>query len=415
MHTPEVRLIQRRTLKVLAAGQILGGLGMGAAFSLGSLLTAQVGGSDAYAGLSATTSTLGTALFAIPLARLAGRIGRRLALTIGALIALVGAIFVIQAAFADNLPFLLASMLMMGAGGAINLQTRFAAADLAIPENRARDLSLVVWATTVGIVIGPNLVGPGDAIGYALGLPHFTGAFALAAIAQLCAAALYFIALRPDPLLLSREINATTDMPPAKKGFGAAIRILASNAPAATAVFTLAMSHATMVAVMAMTPIHLADHGVILPLIGLTISLHTAGMYAFAPVFGWLADRLGRTVVILIGQAILLASLLINFVAPDSMTAVTIALVLLGLGWSAATVSASALLTESVETQDRTTVQGFSDTTMSLAGAGGGALAGLVLAAVGYGMLNVYSIVLVLSVAVAVVMLGVRTKTPATV
>jgi predicted MFS family arabinose efflux permease len=111
----------------------------------------------------------------------------------------------------------------------------------------------------------------------------------------------------------------------------------------------------------------------------------------------------------------LLASLLINFVAPDSMTAVTIALVLLGLGWSAATVSASALLTESVETQDRTTVQGFSDTTMSLAGAGGGALAGLVLAAVGYGMLNVYSIVLVLSVAVAVVMLGVRTKTPATV
>jgi MFS family permease len=180
-------------------------------------------------------------------------------------------------------------------------------------------------------------------------------------------------------------------------------------------VFTLAMSHATMVAVMAMTPIHLADHGVILPLIGLTISLHTAGMYAFAPVFGWLADRLGRTVVILIGQAILLASLLINFVAPDSMTAVTIALVLLGLGWSAATVSASALLTESVETQDRTTVQGFSDTTMSLAGAGGGALAGLVLAAVGYGMLNVYSIVLVLSVAVAVVMLGVRTKTPATV
>ena len=167
-----------------------------------------------------------------------------------------------------------------------------------------------------------------------------------------------------------------------------------------------------MVAVMAMTPVHLADHGVILPLIGLTISLHTAGMYAFAPVFGWLADKWGRAVVILIGQATLLASLLINFIAPDSVPAVTVALVLLGLGWSAATVAASALLTESVETQDRTTVQGFSDTTMSLAGAGGGALAGIVLAMVGYGMLNVYTVVLVLAVAIVVIMPGVRAKHP---
>lgn len=408
----ERQSIQRRTLIVLASGQILGGLGMGAAFSLGSLLTASVGGSDTYAGLSATMSTLGTALFAIPLARLAGRVGRRLALTTGATISLVGAVAVIFATYANNLPFLLISMLTLGAGGAINLQTRFAAADLALPESRARDLSLVVWATTVGIVVGPNLVGPGDVVGYSLGLPHLTGAFALAAIAQICAAVLYFVALRPDPLLLSRTLSTSKDLPAPKKGFGAAVKILASNAPAATAVFTLAMSHATMVAVMAMTPVHLADHGVILPLIGLTISLHTAGMYAFAPVFGWLADKWGRAVVILIGQATLLSSLLINFISPDSVPAVTVALVLLGLGWSAATVAASALLTESVETQDRTTVQGFSDTTMSLAGAGGGALAGIVLAMVGYGMLNVYTVVLVVAVAIVVIMPGVRAKHP---
>lgn len=404
--------IQRRSLRVLATGQVLGGLGMGAAFSLGSLLTAEVGGSPAYAGLSATMSTLGTALFAIPLARLAGRVGRRYALATGGTIGLIGAIMVILAASANSLPFLLVGMLVLGAGGAVNLQTRFAAADLAKPETRARDLSLVVWATTIGVVAGPNLVGPGDVLGESLGLPPLTGAFALAAIAQLLAATLYLTSLRPDPLLVSRERQASDGAvyTPSKKGFGAALRILAATPAAAVAVFALAMSHATMVAVMAMTPVHLALHGVIIPLIGLTISLHTAGMYAFSPVFGWLADRWGRTTVILLGQAILLASLLVNFSAPDSVPAVTVALVLLGLGWSASTVSSSALLTESVEPQDRTTVQGFSDTVMSLAGAGGGALAGLVLAAVGYGLLNVWTISLVVLVVIAVLSLGWRTK-----
>ncbi|MEG3035790.1 MAG: MFS transporter, partial [Aurantimicrobium sp.] len=196
--------IQRRSLRVLATGQVLGGLGMGAAFSLGSLLTASVGGSPAFAGLSATMSTLGTALFAIPLARLAGRVGRRFALATGGAIGLVGAIMVIVSASLNNLPLLLASMLTLGAGGAVNLQTRFAAADLAKPETRARDLSLVVWATTIGVVAGPNLVGPGDLLGEKLGLPALTGAFAIAAVAQLLSAILYLFALRPDPLLVAR-------------------------------------------------------------------------------------------------------------------------------------------------------------------------------------------------------------------
>lgn len=398
--------IQSRSLKVLSAGQILGGLGMGAAFSLGSLMTASVGGSPAYAGLSATMSTLGTALFAIPLARFAGRFGRRLALGFGATVALVGAILVIFAAAAQNLPFLLVSMLILGAGGAVNLQTRFAAADLAEPSRRARDLSLVVWATTIGVVAGPNLAGPGDTLGEALGLPPLTGAFALAAVAQIIAAVLYLLWLRPDPLLTAREraVDAGDEVAPAKRGFGAAFVILKASPAAFVAVLSLALTHMVMVAIMAMTPVHLALHGVVIPLIGLTISLHTAGMYALSPVFGWLADRFGRTTVILLGQGILFLSLLLNYSAPDSMLAVTIALILLGLGWSAGTVAGSAMLTESVAQEDRTTVQGFSDAVMSLSGALGGAIAGVILAAVGYGLLNFFTVVLVFIVAVAVLM-----------
>lgn len=406
--TRDYAAIQRRSLAVLSAGQILGGLGMGAAFSLGSLMTASVGGSPAYAGLSATMSTLGTALFAIPLARFAGRFGRRLALGMGASVALVGAILVIFAAAANNLPFLLISMLILGSGGAVNLQTRFAAADLAEPSRRARDLSLVVWATTIGVVAGPNLAGPGDSLGEAMGLPPLTGAFALAAIAQIIAAVLYFVWLRPDPLLVARERqedSGDTVIAP-KRGFGAAFVILKASPVALVAVVTLAMTHMTMVAVMAMTPVHLALHGVVVPLIGLTISLHTAGMYALSPLFGWLADRFGRPLVILLGQGILIVSLMINYAAPDSVIAVTIALILLGLGWSAGTVAGSALLTESVSQADRTTVQGFSDTVMSLTGAFGGAIAGIILAAVGYGMLNFVTLTLVLVVIGAVLIVA---------
>jgi MFS family permease len=405
--------LQRRTLRVLASGQVLGGLGMGAAFSLGSLLASDIGGSPAFAGLSATMATLGAAVFAIPLARFAGRFGRRFALSLGATIAFVGAISVVIAAAERNFSLLLVSMLVLGAGSAVNLQTRFAAADLADPSHRARDLSLVVWATTVGVVAGPNLVGPGDAFGESLGLPPLSGAFALAAVAQLLAALLYLTSLHPDPLFLARARQSATGIaqPLAKRGFGAAVRILSATPQAAVAVFALAFSHATMVAVMAMTPVHLALHGVIIPLIGLTISLHTAGMYGFSPVFGWLADRFGRPGVILLGQGILLASLIVNWAAPDSTVATAIALILLGLGWSASTVAGSALLTETVEPHNRTTVQGFSDTVMSLAGAGGGALAGVVLAAVGYGMLNVVAMSLVFAVTMAVILVCWR-RTP---
>ena len=66
----------------------------------------------------------------------------------------------------------------------------------------------------------------------------------------------------------------------------------------------VAFSHATMVALMSMAPVHLREHGATLTVVGLTISLHVARMYALSPVFGWLADRLGRIPGILAGQSL---------------------------------------------------------------------------------------------------------------
>ena len=405
---------QRRVLIVLSAGQILGGVGMGAALSLGSLLVAAVAHADAFAGLAATMTTLGAAAFSVPLARLAGVTGRRPALAAGTTAAALGAAGVIASAAWDSLPLLLICLGVLGAGSAVNLQTRFAAVDLAADRTRGRDLSLVIWATTVGVVIGPNLAPPGDEIGQTFGMPALTGAFALTVVCQLLAAALYLIVLRPDPLRVAQRLAgvdagrdpaasaAPHSVPQARRSRWAAVTILAHNASAAGAVIALALSHATMVAVMAMTPVFLANTGATVVVIGLTISLHTAGMYGLSPVFGWLSDRVGRRAVILGGQALLVGALITNWFAGASQVAVTVALVLLGLGWSASTIAASALLTESVTVAERTSVQGFSDSVMNLCGAAGGALAGVVLAWAGYGVLNVLSLALVAAVVVTI-------------
>ncbi|MGG5173274.1 MFS transporter [Pseudarthrobacter sp. J1738] len=388
---PHARL-QRRVVRILVGGQILGGIGMGATLSLGSLLAAQLSGSNAWSGMAATMSTLGAALAAVPLARLAQRRGRRISLSTGALIAGAGAVTAIASAALGIFPLLLSGLMLLGAGSAVNLQARFAATDLSRPGSRGRDLSIVVWSTTIGAVLGPNLFGPGESVGAALGLPPLTGAFAFSVAAQLAAAAVYAAGLQPDPLLTATASRVHDAAAPRPQG---GLRILRSNPRARYAVAAVALSHATMVALMSMTPVHLRDHGASLTVVGLTISLHIAGMYALSPVFGWMSDKAGRLPTILTGQAMLVASLVLAGVAADTRAAVTASLILLGLGWSASVVAGSALVAESAQPQDRPALQGVSDLSMNASGAIGGALAGPVLAATGYSGLGFASLALV--------------------
>ncbi|WP_110588714.1 MFS transporter [Microbacterium suaedae] len=386
-----VAAIQRRTVVVLGIGQILGGIAAGVTISLGAILAAQVSGSDALSGLSTAGMTLGAALLAVPLAILARRAGRRVSLSAGMVIALIGIALVVLATATGVFPVLIAGFALIGAGQAANLQSRFAAADLATDATRGRDLSLVVWATTVGSVLGPNLTGPGEAIGRVLGMPELTGPYVFSIVAQLAAVVLYLVFLRPDPLRVAAQLETA-----ASGGHGSA----RPDRPVAAryAILAVAGAHGTMVAVMAMTPVHLANHGASLSIIGFTISLHIAGMYALSPVFGLLADRIGRVSTILLGQGMLGASLVVAAIGQDSSAAVTIALVLLGLGWSASTVAGAALLTEATEPSLRTRRQGRSDLIMNLVGALGAVGAGAVLAWIGYGGLALVSLVVVAAV-----------------
>ncbi|KJL28130.1 MFS transporter [Microbacterium oxydans] len=405
----EQAAVQRRTVLVLSIGQVLGGTAFGATVSLGALLAADISGSDALSGLATASVTLGAALCAIPLARLAARLGRRRALTLGNLFALLGISVVILAASLRLFPLLLIGILMIGAGNAGNLQSRFAATDLAAPVHRGRDLSIVVWATTVGGVAGPLLLGPGEVVGHAIGMPPQTGSYAFSFAAQAAALVLYLVALRPDPLLAAQRLAsaaaATTAVP-----FVDRPRV------ARYAMFAVAGSHVVMASVMAMTPVHLSHmahgaHGMeatpadVSQLVGITIALHVAGMYALSPVFGVLADRWGRLRVVLLGQALLAASLGFAIFTNDQAWGVMTALILLGLGWSAATVAGAALLTEASAPELRTRRQGRSDSLMSLSAAAGAVLAGVILSNFQYAGLGIAAFALVL-VIVALAPLG---------
>lgn len=390
MNEKDVDILQRRTVKVLTTGQILGGFALGSTLSIGSLLAASLSGSPAWAGSAATFSTLGAAAWAIPMARLANSRGRKVSLATGAGIAILGAVLVIASAAFGLFALLLIALFLLGAGSAAGLQARFAAVDLdsASAKTTGRDLATVVWATTIGAVIGPNLFGPGEFVGNLLGLPSMTGPFLFTIFAQLAAASVFWFGLRPDPLLVAKELDKAKGGLNPKVSLKSAFATLRSNPTAAFAVTAIALSHMVMVAVMSMTPLHIQHMGYDLVVVGFTISLHIAGMYAFSPVFGWLSDRLGPIRVLLLGQLIYLAALAIAGFGQDNRTLVTVGLFLLGLGWSAATVSASALLASSLPVQDKTNVQGLSDTSMNLAGAVGGAISGSILASVAFLGLN---------------------------
>ncbi|AQP50863.1 MFS transporter [Tessaracoccus flavescens] len=194
-------------------------------------------------------------------------------------------------------------------------------------------------------------------------MPSLTGPYLFTVVAQLAGMAMYLIWLRPDPLLLAQHLTATKPSAPGVRP--------AEDRPvrARFAVLAIAATHAVMVSVMAMTPVHLMHHGAELKVVGLTISLHISGMYALSPVFGALSDRLGRVQTVLLGQAILVASLALAVVGQSSVLLVGASLILLGLGWSASTVAGAALLTESSAPSLRTQRQGRSDLTMNLVGA----------------------------------------------
>ncbi|MFD6286555.1 MFS transporter [Streptomyces sp. NPDC060205] len=388
--------LRRRTSAVLVASQILGGLGVATGIALAVVLAQEVAGTESLAGLAPTATVTGTAVLSVPLAALMTARGRRPGLVLAYLLGALGAGIVVAGAVVGSFPLLLVGMAGFGAASSANLQARFAAADLAEPERRARAISNVVWATTIGAVLGPNIAAPAGRSVSGLGIPEAAGPFVWAAGVFVISALLVAVLLRPDPLLTARALAPVEERSPAARSIRAGVAAVRASPRARLALVTVAVSHTAMVSVMSMTPLDLGHHGAGIDLIGLVISIHIAGMYAFSPLMGRLSDRFGRLSGIGLAVALLACAALLAGTAGADHRQTAAGLFLLGLGWSAGLVSGSALLTDSVPQPARAAAQGLSDLTMNTSAGLGGAAAGLVVAQASYGWLNAVAACLLL-------------------
>lgn len=400
---------------MLSAVQVLVGVGTATGAAVNSLVAAETSGSETVGGLAQTCVVVGSALAALPIAQVAARHGRGRSLVLGYGVAMIGALGATTATVLGSTALLLAGMTLIGAGGAAGLAARFAATDLAAPEHQARALSLVVWAATVGSVLGPNLAGWLDSWALGVGLlpaargTHTAVTFALMAAMFALATLAVAVLLRPDPLVLARERSGAAPPVPTNpwRSIGAGVAVIRALPVARLGLLAIVVSHFVMVSLMVMTPVHMNHHGASLQLIGLVISLHIAGMFALSPLFGVATDRFGARPVLVGGALTLAASAALVLGVPGHGGGrLTAGLVLLGIGWSAGLVAGSALLAGGVPEEHRTTVQGASDVAMNLGGALGGAVAGVVVTVASYAALAVVALVVVVAYLALVVRSG---------
>ncbi|CAM5604860.1 MFS transporter OS=Streptomyces alboniger OX=132473 GN=CP975_08390 PE=4 SV=1 [Streptomyces alboniger] len=392
---------------MLVVSQALGGAGMAAGITVGALLAEDLLGSTGLAGLPVALFTAGAALGAAVIGRVSQRRGRRPGLALGHAAAALGSAGVVAGAASQWAWLLLASLFVYGAGTATGLLARYAGADVAPPERRGRATGTVLLATTLGAVAGPNLVGPTGTLAEAWGVPRLAGPFLLAAVAYAAAGLVLLLWLRPDPLLLARtaapQAESKTPAPdratPPPSG-----RFTPGVVTGATVMITAQL---VMIAVMTMTPVHMAGHGHSTQAVGFVIALHVGAMFLPSPLSGLLADRFGPLPVAAASGAVLLGAGLLAGLAPSgSVLWPACALVVLGAGWNLALVSGTALVTDAAPAESRASVQGLVDVGMSLAGATGGMASGLVVAGGGYPLLAVAAGTLALAVIPAVAVRG---------
>lgn len=371
--------LYKRTLYIIIASQIFGGAGLAAGITVGALLAQDLIGSDAVTGLPTALFTLGSALAAFSVGAISQRKGRRIGLAGGFLIGTIGAIGVICAATTESIILLFISLFLYGAGTATNLQARYASTDLATAEARGKAISLAMVFTTIGAVAGPNLVAPTGKLAEALGLPTLTGPFLLATVAYGLAGLIIFFFLKPDPLLIARTFE---------KKQQATGEISAQRPLVYLGTLVMIVTQIIMVAIMTMTPIHMTHHGHSLSAVGLVIGLHVGAMYLPSLVTGILVDKFGRPVMIAAASITLfLAGVTATYSPGDSLIGLTIALMLLGLGWNFGLISGTALIIDGTPLATRAKVQGMTDVSIAVFGASAGLLSGVFMAMSSYGTL----------------------------
>ncbi len=400
VHSPQARqALYRRTLVVVVVSQVFGGAGLAAGVTVGALLAQQMLGGEGVAGLPAALFTLGSALAAFTVGRVSQRSGRRLGLAAGFLTGALGAGAIVVAAVLDHPVLLFVGLFVYGAGTASNLQARYAATDLAPVTSRGTAVSVALVSTTLGAVAGPNSVELLGELATSLGIPALAGPFLLAGVAFAVAGLVLFVFLRPDPYLVAQAVAQHELESPgiddlqaphapvvsAESGVGGD----KANRGVAVGATVMVLTQIAMVAIMTMTPVHMRSHHHSLGDVGFVIGMHIGAMFLPSLVTGQLVDRLGRLpMAVASGVTLLLAGVVAALSPGDSLALLTLALVLLGLGWNLGLISGTTLIVDATPLATRARTQGTVDVLIALAGAGGGAMSGVIVGISSYATLS---------------------------
>ncbi len=441
--TADIAKIQRRTLIVLMLSVGPAGMGMAGGFSATTLAAEDITNNDALASLAATMTSIGGAVAAVPLARYMSVNGRRPGLRIGWLVAGLGSLTAFLAVLVELYPLLVLGALGIGVGNGTNLAARYAAADLALPDRRARSIGVLVWASSIGSVLGPTVaLGPTGWFAEQIGLTRLSGPYLMGTVVFAAAGLVVWLKLEPDPLLLAKSLAAPEEsvrpagaaaagaagtqpnnpagplpaavpqppapvvprpgQDPAEQSFLETLAAIARHQKALIAVAAMAVGQAVMVAIMTVTPLHMDDGDHETQIIGLVISLHIVGMFFFAPVVGWFVDRLPTEVMVAAAGVILfVGGELASHTDPADSLGVFVGLFLIGLGWSFAMIAGSSLLTGAFPAHERANVQGTADFIMVASGAVAGLASGVIVEASSFHSLSHWAGVAALSLVAA--------------
>ncbi len=382
--------VQRRTLLVMMGSVIPATAAMASAFAASAVLAEEITGSETLATLAAGSMSIGSVATSVPLARRMARLGRRRGLIAGWSIGSAGATTALLASVTDLYPLVVLGIIGVGAGNATNLAARYAVADLATDDRRARAIGMLVWASTFGAAAGPTVaLGPVADFAQFVGLPELAGPYLLSSAMFLTGLAVTHALLRPDPLEVLGTIGSDAPRPASPR---TVVRRIVAMPAARLALLAMLVGQTVMVAVMTATPLHMTSGGQELAVIGQVISLHIIGMYAFSPVVGWLVDRLGtHTVITLGGLVLFLGAELAGHTDPEHSAGLFSGLTLVGVGWSCGLIAGSALLTTSFPVHQRVEVQGGADFVMITGGAVGGLSSGALVELLGFQSLSHYS------------------------
>ncbi|MEK6275194.1 MAG: MFS transporter [Actinomycetota bacterium] len=386
----------RRNTAILAAVLAIYVAVLSLAAAVLSLTFVLVTGFRSLLGLGPAIYLAAAALSALPVGRAMDRFGRVPVIATGFVLGSLGCVVTAAGTHWDSAVAVIAGFLLLGVSGSVTLLIRTAAGDMYPPERRARGISLVLFGSVFGAILGPALFGPlfsdKDVAASTLTVPW------LAAAGMSLVACAVVLTVRPDPKLIAERISVGRDeVAPAT---AAPLSEIVRRPGVLPAMLAAIASFGVMVSVMNLTGYVVVDHhhhaqGSVFPIIG----AHVLGMYALVLVIGRLIDRIGRGPALGGGLAVMAVSC-IALTWVESVPLIAVLLFGLGLGWNLSFVSATAQLADATSPAERGKLLGLNDLVAGLTGASLALLGGIALDVLGVTALAIGATLLALAPAI---------------